>query len=211
MAASGTGAFQIDTAATTLTLTSTIGGSGALAKTGAGTLIIGGLNNTYTGGTIISAGALSFSSTGAVPSTGLVRVMGGGGGASLACSGAYTTLAGWINSGKLDPASTGVLQAGGGDSSSFSLNNFPSLWIGTRNATLSGNITSNNGFRFVDQAGGTFTNNSVLADSGGTANSVTIYGGQYSIGTANNTYSGGTIIQGNAFGVETAPASTTTA
>ena len=57
MAAGGTGAFQIDTAGATLELTGLIDGSGALSKTGAGTLKISNLN-TYSGGTTASAGSL---------------------------------------------------------------------------------------------------------------------------------------------------------
>src|SRR5439155_653076 len=55
MATSGTGVFQVDTAATNLTLSGTIGGSGALTKAGAGTLTLS-VANTYSGGTTLSAG-----------------------------------------------------------------------------------------------------------------------------------------------------------
>lgn len=69
MAAGGTGAFQVDSAATSLTLSGLIDGDGGLLKTGAGTLVLS-CNNTYTGGTAISGGTLSISSDdnlGAVP------------------------------------------------------------------------------------------------------------------------------------------------
>lgn len=55
MATAGTGAFQIDTVGTILTLAGIIDGSGTLNKTGAGTLTLTGVN-TYTGGTTINAG-----------------------------------------------------------------------------------------------------------------------------------------------------------
>ena len=58
MATGGTGAFQVDTAATTLELTGLIDGSGALSKTGAGTLKISGANTSYSGATTVSAGTL---------------------------------------------------------------------------------------------------------------------------------------------------------
>ena len=57
MATGGTGAFQVDTAATTLELTGLINGNGALSKTGTGTLKISSANS-YAGGTTVSAGTL---------------------------------------------------------------------------------------------------------------------------------------------------------
>jgi autotransporter-associated beta strand protein len=62
MATGGTGAFQVDTAGTTLTLSGVIGGSGTLLKSGAGTLSLTGAN-TYTGGTNINGGTLQVAST----------------------------------------------------------------------------------------------------------------------------------------------------
>jgi autotransporter-associated beta strand protein len=59
MATGGTGAFQIDTAGTTLTLSGGINGSGGLTKTGAGTLALSDINNTYGGSTTINGGTLA--------------------------------------------------------------------------------------------------------------------------------------------------------
>ena len=59
------GAFQIDSAATNLTLSGAIDGSGTLAKTGAGTLTLSGAN-IYTGATSISAGILKLGAVGAL-------------------------------------------------------------------------------------------------------------------------------------------------
>lgn len=64
MAAGGTGAFQIDNAGATLTLSGAIGGSGGLTKTGAGTLRLT-TGNTYTGTTTISGGTLVADANGA--------------------------------------------------------------------------------------------------------------------------------------------------
>jgi fibronectin-binding autotransporter adhesin len=68
MATGGTGAFQVDTAGTTLTLSGMIDGSGALLKTGPGTLTLAG-TNTYSGGTTVSAGTLQLSASGTLGST----------------------------------------------------------------------------------------------------------------------------------------------
>ncbi len=58
MATGGTGAFQIDAAATSLTLSGLITGSGGLTKTGLGTLICSGTLS-YTGKTLVSSGTLN--------------------------------------------------------------------------------------------------------------------------------------------------------
>ena len=68
LAGAGSGAFQIDSAATNLTLTGAIGGNGTLVKSGSGTLTLGG-NNTFTGGVTINAGTLLLGSAGALNST----------------------------------------------------------------------------------------------------------------------------------------------
>ncbi|MEM8727213.1 MAG: autotransporter domain-containing protein, partial [Chlamydiota bacterium] len=57
----GNGTFEVENG-TTLNQNGDISGSGALTKTGAGTLILSG-TNTYTGGTVISDGILSVSSS----------------------------------------------------------------------------------------------------------------------------------------------------
>lgn len=77
LATSGTGAFQIDTAATVLTLSGIIGGNGGLQKSGAGTLTLSGANN-YAGGTTITAGTLQLSGSGTLGGTsGTLTVNGG--------------------------------------------------------------------------------------------------------------------------------------
>ncbi|MBZ9806239.1 autotransporter-associated beta strand repeat-containing protein, partial [Mesorhizobium sp. ES1-6] len=66
----GTGAVGVANAATTLTFGGQVVGGGVLRKDGAGTLILSG-NNIYTGGTIVTAGALRAGSTSAFGSGGM--------------------------------------------------------------------------------------------------------------------------------------------
>jgi autotransporter-associated beta strand protein len=61
----GGGVFQVDSAATNLTLSGVIGGLGALTKTGAGTLTLSG-NNSFTGGVQINNGILKLGGAGAL-------------------------------------------------------------------------------------------------------------------------------------------------
>jgi fibronectin-binding autotransporter adhesin len=77
MATGGTGAFQVDTAGTTLTLSGVIDGSGTLLKSGAGTLSLTG-NNTYSGGTTVNAGTLLANNATASTGSGAVTVNGSG-------------------------------------------------------------------------------------------------------------------------------------
>jgi len=68
LAAGGTGVFDVSTAATTLTLSGVIDGSGNLTKTNAGTLALSAATgNTYSGITTVSAGVLQLSSASALP------------------------------------------------------------------------------------------------------------------------------------------------
>lgn len=64
MATGGAGAFQIDTQATTLTLTGLLNGDGAFMKTGPGTVTLTNTtaSNTYAGDTIITQGTLKIGS-----------------------------------------------------------------------------------------------------------------------------------------------------
>jgi fibronectin-binding autotransporter adhesin len=72
LATGGTGAFEVTTGATTLSLTGLIDGDGGLTKIGAGTLTLSN-TNTYTGATTVNAGTLKldFSAAGA-PATNII-------------------------------------------------------------------------------------------------------------------------------------------
>jgi autotransporter-associated beta strand protein len=67
--------FQIDPAQT-FTVNAVIGGTGALNKTGSGTMVLGGVN-TYSGGTTVSAGTLRISASERLANSGGLTVSGG--------------------------------------------------------------------------------------------------------------------------------------
>jgi autotransporter-associated beta strand protein len=73
MATGGTGAIQVNTSGTTLTLSGVIDGSGTLSKTGPGTLSLSG-TNTYSGGTTIVDGSLNLSGAGSLLDAGKVNL-----------------------------------------------------------------------------------------------------------------------------------------
>ena len=66
--------FQVDPLQT-LTLTSALGGSGSLNKTGTGTLVLSAAN-TYGGATLITAGKLTLTASGVIPDNSAVTVSG---------------------------------------------------------------------------------------------------------------------------------------
>lgn len=67
--------IQVDPSQT-LTVSSVIGGTGALNKTGSGTMVLGG-NNTFSGGTNVSAGTLQINATDRLSNTGALTISGG--------------------------------------------------------------------------------------------------------------------------------------
>ncbi len=76
LASGGSGAFQVDTAGSVLTLSGTIDGGGTLIKTGAGTLSLSG-TNTLSGGTRLADGVLSLAGSDALGVAGILSFEGG--------------------------------------------------------------------------------------------------------------------------------------
>jgi autotransporter-associated beta strand protein len=70
------GGFDIYTSGTTFTVSQAIAGSGALSKAGPGILVLSG-NNSYTGGTVVTAGALKLVGDDRLAPTGALTISGG--------------------------------------------------------------------------------------------------------------------------------------
>ena len=182
-----TGGTTVTVSTGTATISSTITGSNAIAKDGAGTLTLSGTNS-YTGGTTINGGNLVFSSTSALPTTGTVLINAGG---ALNVTGAYTTVATWLSSGRISTSSTGALALTAANSAAISMGSYTGLSLGaTGSYTYGGTLTPNGTTYRLGGGGGTLTVSSVLSG----ARSLVASGNLTLTGT--NTYSGGTTING---------------
>ena len=76
-----------------------LSGTGSLNKTGSGALVLTGYN-TYTGGTTVAGGILQFNGDSTVPSGGTIAIQSGAA-VALAQTGNYSTVTGWLGSGKI--------------------------------------------------------------------------------------------------------------
>ncbi len=146
LATSGTGAFDVTTGATTLTLSGVVTGSGALTKLGAGTLTLSG-TNTYNGTTTINNGTLSVSTLanggsnsniGSSSSAAANLILNGG---TLAYTGAAVT-----SNRSFSLQSSSSIDASGSGALNFSDTGSIGFNSGTaaKTLTLSGNNTGNN-------------------------------------------------------------------
>jgi len=165
MATGGSGAFQIDSAATNLTLSGVIDGSGGLTKTGDGTLTLTGVN-TYSGATTVNSGTLSVTGVGAGGkiSTSSALVLGGGAlNFSFSNNGVQTFNGVTVNSG-----SSSVTSSGGNAPNPYSL-------------TL-GSITRNIGGTVDFNPNSSGTQTTTTSNGSFTGGSQTILGGYATVG-----------------------------
>ena len=185
---------NVTVAAHTFTEGSGITGNYSLTKSGSGTLVLGGADS-YTGGTTINGGALTFNTSGALPASGNVTINSGG---ALTATGPYTTINGWLGSGRIVGASAGVLAVPDGVNDSTTVNNmsgYPNLYIGaTGNATFSGSFTpAVAGVYQLGGGGGALAFTTALT-GGNTLNAFGGGSGGTLILTGINTYTGATAI-----------------
>ena len=183
-----------------LNISTPITGTGALIKTGAGTLSLNG-SGSWTGGTIISGGELWLNANGSLPSSGPVTINQTDGG-----MGAYLSL------GENVSQSIGALTFGGQGASSYSTNELElsNGSVLTLGGTVRVNETGNSFPAMISGAGALALGGNRIFDIGGTSTAMTglavstvISGANQSItkiGTGTlkledpNTYSGGTTV-----------------
>ena len=170
-----------------------------MAQDGSGTLTLGGINS-YSGGTEIDSGNLAFTSTSAIGGgTGNAKVtINQGGALDVPGPYPYNTAMGWLNSGAIDPSSTGALALIGGSDERVNMTGYDSLSLGTAvDCSYTGTLLNpDNNTCIFGGGGGTLTLPNALADVGGMATSVAIQGNVTFIAT--NMYSGTTTISAGA-------------
>jgi autotransporter-associated beta strand protein len=195
LAIGGMGAIQVDTAATTLTLSGAISGSGALSKTGAGTLALSGTNS-FSGGLTVANGTLQIPT---INNAGTSGSLGNNSSVTLGSSGQTGTLEYTGGSGSTSSnmplilAGTGAIQV---DSATLTLSGAISgggaLMIGPGSLVLSGNNSFTGGLAVqqgilaiatINNANSNGTlgnNNSVTLGSSGQTGSLVYAGGSAS-------------------------------
>ena len=189
-----------------------ITGSGGLAKTGPGTLILSGANS-YSGGTTVEGGLLQLGAGGSLAAGGALTVNGGtfdlggnsqavgalsglggtialGSGVLTTTSSSNATLASAITgAGSLVKQGTGTLILTGSNTYSGGTTVGAGLLQGTTDS-LQGSITNNAAVAFSQSGAGIYAGN--MSGSGGLA----VSGGGTVILTGNNSYTGGTTVTG---------------
>ena len=171
------------------TYSGTLSGGGSLTKTGAGTLLLAG-SNTYNGGTTVNGGLLQFNVDSDVPGSGHITINSGGA-LALDSTGTYSTVNGWLSSGKIVPASAGALALIADDSETISMSGYASLSLGASGSvTFNGTLTPSGTTYNLGGGGGTLT----FAPTITGATSLNVNGPGAVVLTGSNTYSGLTTI-----------------
>lgn len=176
---SSSSTFQVDPSQT-FTVTGAIGGTGALNKTGAGTMVLGA-SNTYTLGTVVSAGTLQINANDRLANSGSVTVSGGTFDLQTFTDTVGTVI---LSSGSITGTGTGALT---GSSFALQSGSVSAILAGTGAVTKSGSgtVTLSGANTY---SGGTSINGGILAvtSSGalGSSGTISFNGGtlQFSVG-----------------------------
>jgi fibronectin-binding autotransporter adhesin len=197
---SSSGTFNVSSGMTTIETGNTIGGTGDLVKTGNGTLLLKGTNNSYTGVTRVDAGTLIAASSSALGGT-------GASGNTIVASGARVQLIGgftFSESLTIAGQGTGTGALMGTGSFDNTLNGLVTLSADSMVATSTDSKTSLNGSSGVAITNATGVNPVLTFAGGGTTEvngainlengAVTWGGGGKLILAAANSYSGVTTI-----------------
>jgi autotransporter-associated beta strand protein len=163
----GTGMFVSTGAGITATINSTIQGDGILFKQGGGTLVLGGNNGNFSGGTQVQAGTLQLN-TALAAGTNSIALLGNttlsnGGGVLTVANAITTTGANSIDSGAGSFTLTGIVSGAGSITKT-----------GSGTLTLSG-VNSYTGGTTVDAGTLAVTNNSSIGTGGLTLNGGTTF------------------------------------
>ena len=165
-------------------------------KNGPGIIALTGTSNTYDGGTIVNDGYLRFGST-ALPATGVVFINGGG---SVVANGAFSTVMGWLGSGRITAGSAGAIAIAGDSAEAIDYTGYSTLGLSTSapTATFSGTITGTSLFRFGGKSNTALTVSSALSG----ARDLNKYDLATLILTGANDYTGVTRISGGVLSVD---------
>ncbi len=174
------------------TLGNSVSGSGVLVQSGTGTLVVTGTNS-YSGGTRINAGNAAFSSGSSIPGIGTITINAPG---AVNVSGAYSTVMGWLNSAKINTASSGALALSliGTSSESINMGIYSKLSLGAAlpGTTYSGVLTPSGTTYYLGGGGGKLTFTPNLTG----ARSLVVGGPGTVVLTGSNTYTGSTTVNG---------------
>lgn len=166
--------------------------SSTLTKTGPGLLIFSGAN-TYTGSTVIAAGALQFGSLGAIGGTGVSVTN-----SAIVAFDFADVQSGLARLGTLTAGTVAITSAGSGSPIDFSTPGLSNVWLGAMGTVTYdlGNLTPfTPGVYKLGGGLGTLVITNLIAGScslniGGSGSGNVLL-------TTNNTFTGGTVIQGN--------------
>ena len=172
-----------------------ISGSGYVVKLGSGSITLSG-SNSYSGGTQINAGNLLFSTSSSLPPAVSPPDISIAFGAALGVTGPYTTVTGWLGSGRIVTSASGALALTGSSNETINLTtagggNYTNLYLGSIGTnSYSGQLTPAGSNYQLGGGGGTL----VMASSLGGAYGAVVSGPGAVAFAANNTYSLGTTI-----------------